>query len=93
MSKEPLKPLIDKLLRAYGYEEQLDNIAVVKAYEEFVGPMYVKHTKNVYYKKRVLFVELDSSTLKQEMSYSKEKVIQAVNEGLGKRMIDKIELR
>ena len=50
MSKDgPLKEVIDKLLRAYGYQDQLDEIELLKAYDEVVGTVFVKHTKEVYF--------------------------------------------
>ena len=53
MSKNgPLKPLIDKLLSAYGYQDQLDEIELLKAYDTVVGAVFVKHTKEVYYKNK-----------------------------------------
>ena len=58
MSEQPLKPLIDKLLRAYGYQDQLDEMDLVAAYEELVGKMYCKHTKSINFKNKILYVKI-----------------------------------
>lgn len=91
MSEEkPLKQLIDKLLRAYGYQNQLDEIELIKFYEEAVGVMYMKHTQRVYFKDKKLFVKLDSAALKQELNYSKEAIIHKLNQRMGKKIIYEI---
>ena len=69
MSDSPLKKTIDQLLRAYGYQDQLDEIELLKVYDEQVGKMFVNHTKNIALKNKILYIQLDSASLKQELSY------------------------
>jgi predicted nucleic acid-binding Zn ribbon protein len=94
MSKEaPLKQIIDKLLRAYGYQDQLDEIELLKAYDEVVGTVFVKHTKEVYFKNKILYVKLDSAALKQELSYAKETIRLKLNQMMGKRIVEEINIK
>lgn len=90
---QPLKKAIDQLLRAYGYQEQLDQIELVKVYKEQVGKVFVNHTKRIALKNGVLYIEMDSASLKQELSYVKEGLIQRLNQKMGKEMIVKIVVR
>lgn len=93
MSDQPLKPFIDKLLRAYGYQDQLDEMDLVAAYEELVGKMYCKHTKSIYIKNKVLHIKLDSAALKQELSFKKEEIIARLNQKLGRRIVEQIDIK
>jgi hypothetical protein len=93
MSDKPLKKTIDQLLRAYGYQDQLDEIEVVKAYESLVGKMFANHTQKIAVKDRKLYVKLDSASLKQELNYVKEGIVERLNGELGRNLIDKIVLR
>lgn len=93
MSDSPLKKTIDQLLRAYGYQDQLDEIELLKVYDEQVGKMFVNHTKNIAFKNKVLYVQLDSASLKQELSYVKEGLIQRLNQKMGKTMVEKIIIK
>jgi len=94
MSKDqPLKPLIDKLLRAYGYQDQLDEIQLIEAYDEVVGAVFSKHTKSIYFKNKTLYVKLDSSTLKQELGYAKEAIMLKLNQTVGKRIVEQIDIK
>lgn len=89
----PLKQVIDKLLRAYGYQDQLDEIELLKAYDEVVGTVFVKHTKEVYFKNKTLFIKLDSAALKQELSYAKEAIKEKLNQMMGKRIVEEINIK
>jgi predicted nucleic acid-binding Zn ribbon protein len=94
MSKKgPLKDVIDQLLRAYGYQDQLDEIELLKAYDEVVGTVFVKHTKEVYFKNKTLFIKLDSAALKQELSYAKEAIKEKLNQMMGKRIVEEINIK
>jgi predicted nucleic acid-binding Zn ribbon protein len=94
MSKKgPLKDVIDQLLRAYGYQDQLDEIELLKAYDEVVGTVFVKHTKEVYFKNKILYVKLDSAALKQELSYAKETIRLKLNQMMGKRIVEEINIK
>lgn len=88
--EKPIKQLIDKLLRAYGYQDQLDEIKLLKLFEEAVGVMYMKHTQKVYFKANKLYVKLDSAALKQELSYSKEAIMHKLNQHMGKKIVQEI---
>jgi hypothetical protein len=41
-------------------------------------------------RKKTLFVKLDSSALKNELSFSKERIIKSLNDEVGEVVIDKI---
>ena len=91
--EKPLKQLIDKMLRSYGLGDKLDEMSLVKSWEELVGKMIANHTKDIYFNKGVLYVQLDSSTLRQELSYVKSDLIQKLNDKEGKVMVKDIHLK
>ena len=94
MSEEkPLKKTIDQLLRAYGYQDQLDELELIKIYENLVGQMFVNHTQKIGFKNKILYVKLDSASLKQELSYVKEGLVEKINRELGRRVVDKIVIK
>lgn len=87
---QPMKVLIDRMLRAYGLGDQLDEMTLVKGWEEVVGKMIAKHTKEIYFKENVLYVKLDSSTVRQELSYAKTAIIEQLNRKVKKRILKDI---
>ena len=49
--------------------------------------------EEIYFKKKTLYVSLSSSVLRQELSYGKQKIVDLINEEIGKNLINKIVLR
>ncbi len=74
-----LKQAIEALINNFKIEERLNETAIITEWERIVGKMVARHTSNIYIKNKVLFVELDSAALRNELSYAKTRLIAAVN--------------
>jgi len=85
-----LKQAIEALIDQYKIQERLSETSVVNDWEKIVGKMISRHTKNIYIKKRILFVELDNAALRNELSYAKTKLVAAINKSLNSEAIDEI---
>ncbi len=92
-NEKPLKVLIDKMLRAYGYGPKLDEIGLVKSWEGVVGKMIANHTTDIYFKDGDLHVKIDSAPLRQELAFAKSKLIEKLNQEAGKRLVKNINFR
>jgi len=51
------------------------------------------YTTQVKLDRDVLYVSLSSSVLREELSYGKQKIIDMLNEAIGKKLISKLVLR
>ena len=91
--EQPLKLLINKMLRAYGLGDRLDEMALIKSWEKIVGSMIARHTDDIFFKEGKLYITLDSAPLRQELSYAKQKLVQKLNEEAGKNMVSEIVLK
>lgn len=89
----PLKELIDKMLRSYGLGPKLDQVKLMKVWEEVVGQMISRHCRDLYFKEGTLTVILDSAPLRQELSLAKTKLIDRLNQKMGKTMVQKLVLK
>jgi len=74
-------------------QEGLDKVDVKEAWSGLMGNGVNHYTTNVQLKRNILYVDLSSSVLREELSYGKEKIIAMINEHLGKTLIQKIVLR
>ncbi len=74
-------------------EKGLDKVAVRDVWENIMGPAITKYTQNIKLERDTLFVQLTSSVLREELSYGKQKIIDNLNEALGKELIKKLVLR
>ena len=74
-------------------EKGLDAINVADAWKNMMGNGVNNYTTAIQLKGDTLFVQLSSSVLREELSYGKQKIINMLNENLGKELIKKLVLR
>lgn len=74
-------------------EKGLDKVGVKEAWHTVMGTAISKYTTNVLLERDTLFVQLSSSVLREELSYGKEKIVNLLNEELGKELICNLVLR
>ena len=88
---------IDDLMKSFVKENKLekglDKVNVEAAWRVMMGNGVNTYTTSVKLHKDVLYVELSSSVLREELSYGKDKIIAMLNESLGKNLIAKLILR
>ena len=88
-----MQDAIKLMLRKYKLEGKHNAYLVVKAWEDVMGKMINKKTKSIYLKDETLYVSLNSSVLKQELSFGKLKIIELINEKIGTTVISNVELK
>ena len=71
----------------------LDKINVGDAWENIMRNGVNHYTTAIKLERNILYVQLSSSVLREELSYGKEKIIAMLNEALGKEVIKKLVLR
>lgn len=88
-----MKRLIDQLLKAYGIKSRVDALDALKYWEDLVGNGIVRHITKCYVSNKVLYTHLDSSVVRQELSYVKDELLQKIQHKFGKELILDIVLR
>ena len=74
-------------------EKGLDAVNVQDAWKNMMGNGVNNYTTSVNLERETLYVQLSSSVLREELSYGKQKIINMLNEELGKIIIKKLILR
>ena len=69
-----IKSAMQELLNTYKIREKFTSTQIIASWERMMGEPIAKRTEKIYIKDKKLFVKLGSRALKQELSYSKEKV-------------------
>ena len=81
---------LTELLDTYKLNGKLNEIKIVEGWKNTLGTMINNHTKTIKVQNGKLFVKLDNAALKNELSYSKTKLIQSLNEYVGAEVITEI---
>ncbi len=88
----PLKSLIEDILRRNGWEHRYQEMEVLRCYREAVGEVIWKRTRDSRLQGKTLVLRMDSGPLKQELSYQKTKLLDAINEMMGAEALEKVEV-
>ena len=87
-----IKDLIPKMLRENKLQKGIDQITVKEAWLQVMGPGVANYTEDVSLKNEVLVVKLNSSALRQELEYGKDKILNMMRETLTHMDLKKIRL-
>lgn len=74
-------------------ESGLDKVNVRDAWAKLMGNGVNNYTTTISLERDTLYVQLSSSVLREELSYGKEKIINMLNDDLGKEVVKKLILR
>lgn len=92
-NEHTLKEAIDQLLKAYKLDGKLAERKLIASWEQVMGAMIAKHTKDLYIKHKQLFVTLDSAALRNELSLAKTKIVKMLNDEAGSEVITEVILK
>ncbi len=84
---EKVGEIIDKLFRAYGLSDKMKEMDIVNAWEEMMGKAVANRTEKIFVSNKVLHIKLNSSVMRDELSYGKQVIIERVNQQAGSEMI------
>lgn len=89
----PLKDVIMEFLKLFRVEERFDQLKLIEEWEKVAGTVIARHTTSIFLKNRQLQITLDSAALKNNLIYSKSKLINSLNKALKKNIIEDIVFR
>ena len=90
---KPIKNIIESFVEQDSISNGIFNIKIQKAWENAVEKKILDYTKEIYVKGEILYIKVSNPILKQEILYSRQKVINLINEELEKDLIKKIVLK
>lgn len=91
--EKSMKDLMEIFKSKHRLNPGLDKVDVENAWMTQLGPAIKNYTNEIKFRNNTLTVHLSSSTLREELSYGKEKIIKTLNDSLGKELISKLILR
>ncbi len=86
-NESPLKDVIDRWLKAYGLDGKMKELDVIKAWPDMMGTAVAHRTREITIRNRTLYLKMDSSVMREELTHGKQIIIQRVNEKAGFEII------
>ena len=81
---------IQDLLKANNLKPKFDEANVVASWDRIVGKAIAKRTKRVYVRNKVLFVELQSPSMKHDLVYHKTQMLELFKKEFGDDVVSEI---
>ncbi|MGK7395864.1 MAG: DUF721 domain-containing protein [Candidatus Cyclobacteriaceae bacterium M3_2C_046] len=86
----PLSDVIKDLLNAYKIDKKFNQVHIINSWEKVMGKTIAKRTTKIFFKDRVMFLELNSAPLKQELSLKKSKLIKLLQDEFGQELVEDV---
>jgi len=81
---------IRDLLNSYRLSTKFDEAKLLDSWERMVGKPIARRTKKMFIKNKVLFVEFDSPTMRNDFSLHKAQVLDMFKKEFGEGIITEI---
>lgn len=92
-NEQKLGDAIREMLDRYHLNDKLYQAKVISSWDNVVGPMIAKHTRNIYIHHKVLYIEFDNAALRSELNYARQKLVVKLNEAAGAEVISEVVFR
>ena len=87
-----VKDLMQSFIKENNLSKGMQKIKVEETWTKMMGPGVASHTTSVKLQNKTLIIQLNSSVLREELSYGKEKILKMMNEEIGEEVISKLML-
>jgi len=85
-----IKSILDEFISKNELTDGIDAARIQENWRKLLGENINVYTQKITLQQDTLIVKLTSSVLRQELSYGKEKIIEMINESLGKDKVSDI---
>jgi len=87
-----IKDVMQDVLQDNKLQKGIDLLTIKETWLELMGKGVQSYTDDIQFKNNTLYVKLNSSVLREELTYGKEKIIKIMNEKLNKVLIKNVKL-
>lgn len=81
---------IQQLLSQFHIKAKFDEANLIASWERLAGKPIAKRTKRLYIRGKVLFVELESPSLKNDLNLHKRQILEILQKEFGKDVVKEI---
>ena len=87
---QSLSEVLRDYVKGTSIEKKLKEVDIVQSWEELLGKTIAHYTKNISLKNRILYLEINSSVVKNELFMMREEIRRKLNEKAGEELVNKI---
>jgi len=87
---QSLSEVLKEYIKEARMERKLKEVDVVQGWEDLLGKTIAHYTRNIYIRNKVLYVEISSSVVKNELFMMREEIKRKINEKEGEELVKTI---
>ena len=87
-----VKDLMQSFIKENNLTKGMQKIKVEETWNQMMSPGVATHTTSVKLQNKTLIIQLNTSVLREGLSYGKDKIIKMMNEEIGENVISKLML-
>lgn len=92
-NEQSLQEVLKEILKKYNLEKRFEQTEIGDVWNNMLGPSVANQTRRVLLKNGVMTVYIDSALVKQEMNMLKTRLIEALNEAMGKPVVKELIIK
>jgi predicted nucleic acid-binding Zn ribbon protein len=86
----PIGDVLQQMVRAFKLKDDLTKVTIEKVWEEKMGKMIATYTRSLTLKNRVLYVVIESASLRSELHMGRDKIRLRLNEAIGEDFLSEV---
>lgn len=90
---ETLKDALQRLSNDRQFKTKLRQAKIRDLWPQIMGKAIANYTGEIFIRKEILYLTITSSSLKQELTYGKDKIVKILNEELGEEYLRDVVIR
>ncbi|MCK5823607.1 MAG: DUF721 domain-containing protein [Bacteroidales bacterium] len=90
---EKLNDVISQYLKALRIDKKMKQVSLINSWEEIIGKNVARATSKIFFKKRILFVYINSAVIRNELLMIKDELKKRLNEQAKETLVDDIVIR
>jgi predicted nucleic acid-binding Zn ribbon protein len=92
-NQHSLKEVLKEMVETYRLKNRLNQARIKELWEKQMGRPIARYTKDLKIRRNKLYVSIESASLRQELSFGKDKIKRILNEALGEDLIEEVVIR
>ncbi len=92
-NEQSIKDVISDFIQSNHMKNKLIEINIINNWEKIVGVLIAKNTTKIYFFKNKLFIHIESAPLRNELNYSRSKILELINKEAGEELINEVVVR
>lgn len=92
-NEQKIGDVIRQLFHSYRLDDKVALVRIKDLWGNILGAAAQRYTKEMYFNKGVLTVYITSAPFRQDLHFSRDTILQRINEELGEHVVKEIVIR